>query len=89
LLLCRKKTKDFPILKEARREVMEDLMDIENSKMVLGWISEGRIKVVRKDTKVMSPFAINLILQSHADVIKVEDKINFIRRVYAELRKKE
>ena len=26
---------DFPILKEARREVMEDLMDIEHAKWVM------------------------------------------------------
>ena len=89
LAAINKKTKQFPILKEARREVLEDLMDIDNAKKVLGWISEKRIKIVKKNAKedahVMSPFAINLILSSHADVIKVEDKIEFIKRVYAEL----
>ncbi len=87
LAAINKKTKNFPILKEARREVLEDLMDIDNANLVLGWIEKKRIKIEKKNTKVVSPFAINLILQSHADVIKIEDKIDFIKRVYAGLRK--
>ncbi|MAH49379.1 ATP-dependent helicase [Candidatus Pacearchaeota archaeon] len=87
LAAIRKKTRDFPILKEARREVLEDLMDIEKTGLVLDWIVKNRIKVVKKNTNknVMSPFAINLILASHSDVIRMEDKIEFIKRVYAEL----
>lgn len=87
LAAVNKKTKDFPILKEAKREVLEDSMDLENSKQVLSWIKEGRIKVEKKNSAVVSPFAINLILSSHADVIKIEDKIEFIKRVYAALEK--
>ena len=83
-----KTTKDFPILKEARREVIEDLMDLENTAEILRKINKGEIKLVKKDTKVVSPFAINLILQSHSDVIRVEDKIEFIKRVYGELERK-
>lgn len=87
LAAVNKKTKDFPILKEAKREVLEDLMDLENSRLVLSWINEGRIKVVKKNTSVVSPFAINLILTSHMDVIKIEDKVEFVKRVYARLEK--
>ena len=79
---------DFPILKEARREVLEDLMDIHNTEEVLRRINKNEVKIERKDTKIVSPFAINIILQSHADVLRVEDKIEFIKRVYAELGKK-
>ena len=87
LAAIRKKTKNFPILKEARREVLEDLMDIEKTEQILNWIISNRIKIVKKNTNksVMSPFAINLILASHSDVIKMEDKIEFIKRVYNEL----
>tara|TARA_Y100000034_G_C6894495_1_gene412127 strand:- start:1781 stop:2875 length:1095 start_codon:yes stop_codon:yes gene_type:complete len=89
LAAIRKKTRDFPILKEARREVLEDLMDIEKTEMILNWIVKNRIKVVKKNTNkaVMSPFAISLILASHSDVIRMEDKIEFIKRVYRELEK--
>jgi ATP-dependent helicase Lhr and Lhr-like helicase len=85
LAAINKKTKDFPILKEARREVLEDLMDLANAKMILRKIEDNKILIEKKNTRVMSPFAINLILQSHADVIRVEDKIDFIKRIYAEL----
>lgn len=87
LAAIRKKTKNFPILKEARREVLEDLMDITSAKLVLDMIKKNTIKIEKKDTGVMSPFAINLILQSYADVIRVEDKIEFIKRVYKELKR--
>ncbi len=87
LAAVNKSTKDFPILKEARREVLEDLMDIENTEKVLKKINNNEIKIERKDTKIISPFAINIILQSHADIIRMEDKIEFIKRVYAELGK--
>jgi ATP-dependent Lhr-like helicase len=87
LAAVQKKTKNFPILKEARREVLHDLMDIENTKLVLKEIGEGKIKIEKKNTRVVSPFAINLLLSSHADVIRIEDRIEFIKRVYAELEK--
>jgi len=86
LAAVNKKTKDFPILKEARREVLEDLMDIKNAELVLEMISSGKIKLVKKESRVVSPFGINIILQAHADIIRVEDKIEFIKRVYAELK---
>jgi len=85
LAAVNKKTKDFPILKEARREVLEDLMDLNNARKVLRWIEDKKILIEKKNARVMSPFAINLILQSHADVIRIEDKIDFIKRIYEEL----
>lgn len=82
-----KKTKDFPILKEAMREVMEDLMDINNAEEIMKKIDKKEIEIVKKNTNssVMSPFAINLVWNSYADVLKLEDKIEFIKRVYEEL----
>ncbi len=85
LAAINKKTKDFPILKEARREVLEDLMDIEKTKEVLRKVESKEIEIEKKNTKAVSPFALNLIMQGHGDIIKVEDKIEFIKRIYAEL----
>ncbi len=75
-------SKDFPILKEARREVLEDLMDIENAKLVLDLIEQGRVKIERIKTNLPSPFAHNLILQGHVDLLKMEDKIEFLKRMH-------
>jgi ATP-dependent helicase Lhr and Lhr-like helicase len=81
-------SKNFPILKEARREVMEDLMDIDRTKRVLGLVKDGLISVEKINTKLPSPFALNLMLQGHMDLMKVEDKIEFLKRMHAEVMKK-
>ncbi len=83
----KKISKDFPILKEARREVLEDLMDINNTKQVLEWIKDGKIKIKIRETKLPSPFSLNLILQGHSDLIRIEDKQAFLKRMH-ELHKK-
>ncbi len=87
LAAVNKSTKEFPILKEARREVLEDLMDINNTKEIIDKVNKGEIKIEVKNTKIISPFAINLILQSHSDLIRIEDKNEFIKRVWEELEK--
>jgi len=73
---------DFPILKETRREVLEDLMDLENAKKVLSLIERKRIKVERVQTDVPSPFAFNLITQGYTDLLRLEDKIEFLKRMH-------
>ncbi|RLE42791.1 ATP-dependent helicase, partial [Candidatus Woesearchaeota archaeon] len=72
----------FCILEEARREVLEDLMDVNNAKLVLKWIEDGRIKVEEIFTSSPSPFAFNLVLQSYWDVLKLEDRLEFLRRMH-------
>jgi ATP-dependent Lhr-like helicase len=78
----KKISKDFPILRETRREVLEDLMDIENAKLVLQWIKENKIQIKIKEVKLPSPFALNLIIQGHSDLIRIEDKQDFLRRMH-------
>jgi ATP-dependent Lhr-like helicase len=73
---------NFPILREARREVLEDLMDIENAKLVLKWFNEGKIKLKIKDVEIPSPFALNLILEGQSDLIRIEDKQEFLKRMH-------
>lgn len=73
---------DFPILKEARREVLEDLMDIENTKNILKEIESGNMKVKQIKTVIPSPFAFNLVLQGHTDIMKIEEKAEFLRRMH-------
>ena len=82
LSAVKKISKDFPILKEARREVLEDVMDIENAGNVLNWIRSGDVDVEVMQTKLASPFALNLIMQAHSDLMKIEDKINFLKRMH-------
>ena len=73
---------NFSILKEARREVMEDFMDLKNAKKVLKMKEEGKMEVKQINTKIPSPFAFNLVAQGYLDVLKYEDCIEFIRRMH-------
>lgn len=82
LAAVRKVSGKFPILNEARREVLEDLMDIENAKKVIELINKGQIKVKIKNVALPSPFTLNLIIQGHTDLIKIEDKQKFLKRMH-------
>ena len=73
---------NFCILKEARREVLEDLMDIENAVKILEEIEKDNIKVKEITTNLPSPFAFNIVLQGYVDVMKIEDKQEFLRRMH-------
>ena len=84
LAAVKKISSEFPILREARREVLEDLMDIANAKVVLQWIKEGRVKLKIRETELPSPFALGIILQGHSDMIKIEDKQAFLKRMHEE-----
>lgn len=78
----RRISNQFPILKEARREVLEDLMDIEHATEVLERISNNRIKIEYVESRIPSPFAFNLILQGFLDILKMEDKLAFLKRMH-------
>ncbi|MBI2655077.1 DEAD/DEAH box helicase [Candidatus Woesearchaeota archaeon] len=76
---------DFCILKEARREVLEDLMDIENTIKVIEGIEQKKILIKEIKTSLPSPFAFNLILQGFTDIMKIEDKVEFLRRMHQQV----
>jgi len=73
---------DFCILKEARREVLEDLMDVDSAKKVIEGIEEKHIKIKEITTTIPSPFAFNLIAQGVSDILKIEDRVEFLRRMH-------
>jgi ATP-dependent Lhr-like helicase len=73
---------NFSILKEARREVMEDFMDVKNAKKVLELIEGGRMEIKQINTRIPSPFAFNLVAQGYLDVLKYEERMEFIRRMH-------
>ena len=78
----KKISNEFPILREARREIFEDLMDVKNAKEIVCAIDKGKIKVKVVSTPMVSPFGLNLILQSYADLIKMEDRADFLKRMH-------
>jgi ATP-dependent Lhr-like helicase len=73
---------NFSILKEARREVMEDYMDVKNAKQILKLLEEEKMDIKQISTRIPSPFAFNLVAQGYLDVLKYEERMEFIRRMH-------
>ena len=73
---------DFPILKEARREVLEDLMDYEHAQLIIDKVVNGDIILEEINTGMPSPFAFGLVTDGYSDIIKIEDKQEFLRRMH-------
>ncbi|MFH1682628.1 MAG: ATP-dependent helicase, partial [Candidatus Woesearchaeota archaeon] len=78
----RRISENFPILKEARREVLEDLMDIDKTQWVLEQVGKGEIAIEEVYTTVPSPFSFNLVLGGYSDLIKIEEKQEFLKRMH-------
>jgi len=76
---------DFSILKEARREVLYDLMDIKNAIKVLDWINNKEISIYEVENRIPSPFAFNLITQGKMDILRMEDRMEFINRMHQQV----
>ncbi len=74
---------NFSILKEAKREVMEDLMDIGSAKKVVEWINAGKVRVEKVQLAVPSPFAFNTYAMGRSDLIKMESRLDFIQRMHS------
>lgn len=75
-------SEDFCILREAKREVLEDLMDIQNSLLIFKAVEEGKIRIEEMYTLVPSPFAFNLVLQGYSDILKIEERQEFLQRMH-------
>ncbi|MGC8940530.1 MAG: ATP-dependent helicase [Candidatus Nanoarchaeia archaeon] len=80
---CKRAAKDFPILKEAQREVLEEFMDVKTAELILQKIKSGDIKIRQIQTQTPSPFAINLIARGYSDAIRAEDRLEFIKRMHS------
>jgi len=82
LSAVRRIDENFFILKEARREVLEDLMDIEHAELIFKGIESKEISLKEIHTNIPSPFAFNLVLEGQSDVLKIEEKMEFLRRMH-------
>ncbi len=76
---------NFPILKEARREVLEDVMDFEHTLQIIQAVNDNKIEVKEVKTATPSPFAFDLIAAGYSDVIRIEDKHEFLRRMHQQV----
>jgi len=63
-------------------------MDLANARLVLDGLKENKIRVEHKETDIPSPFSLNLIMQGHYDLVRMEDKIEFLKRIHKSLQNK-
>ncbi|MBR3112799.1 MAG: ATP-dependent helicase [Methanobrevibacter sp.] len=73
---------NFSILKEARRESLEDYMDIKNALKVINMIDSEEMEIKTINTVIPSPFAFNLVSQGYLDVLNQNDKGEFTKRMH-------
>ncbi len=73
---------NFPILKEAYREILNDVMDLPRAEEVLSKIRNGEVKCKFLETPFPSPFAHNLITFGHSDVIMMKDRHEYLRELH-------
>lgn len=78
---------DFPILKEAKREVLEDFMDLKHTEEIIGMISTKSLDIEEVHLDLPSPFGLNMIARGYSDIVKIEDKLDFIRRIHQQIMK--
>lgn len=81
----RRLPEDFPLYQEAVREVVEDKMDLPRAQHVIAQVQEGGISVSEHTTSLPSPFAFSLVLQGYADVMRAEERHEFLRRLHKEV----
>ncbi|MEM0360674.1 MAG: ATP-dependent helicase [Candidatus Diapherotrites archaeon] len=79
---------NFSILKEAKREVMEDLMDIGNAKRVIEMVNSGKIRVEKIQLETPSPFAFGIYAMGRMDLVKMESRLEFIKRMHSRVMSK-
>lgn len=73
---------NFPILKESRREALEDYMDVKNALKVIEMVNSGEMEIKTINTVIPSPFAFNLVSQGYLDVLNQNDKGEFTKRMH-------
>lgn len=83
LLKAVSEIKDFPVLKEAIREILEDYMDIKHAIEVLSKIKNGEIRIkVIGPNNVPSPFSHSILLKEYSDVVLAEDKRKLLQQLH-------
>ncbi|MGC8586977.1 MAG: ATP-dependent helicase [Candidatus Micrarchaeia archaeon] len=79
---------NFPIIKEAYREVLNDVMDLPKAELILRKIRDGEMKYKFIETSSPSPFAHTLITFGHADVIEMKGRLKYLQLLHRQVMEK-
>jgi ATP-dependent Lhr-like helicase len=61
---------------------MEDAMDLENARKVIKAVNEKKIKIIETNVKSPSPFAFGIFIQGMSDIMKMEERLDFVKRLH-------
>ena len=78
-------SKNFPILKEARREVLDDAMDYDNTKKIIEDLENNKISIVEIFNEIPSPFASNIATHGYSDIMWLDDKTEFLKKIHRQV----
>ncbi len=74
---------DFPVMSETYREILGEVMDLENAREVVDTIERGDRSVdYMPFSSVPTPFAHNIILIGVSDIVLMEDKSLLLRNLH-------
>lgn len=72
-----------PVIEETYREILEDDMDINNARVVLGMIESGKMAVrTIAFNGTPSPFAHSVILSGFSDIVLMEDRTALLKELH-------
>ncbi len=74
----REKAPDFFLLREARREVLSEVADLEAAKRILKQIEDETLRIEEFHTQIPTPFAFSLALQSMMDLLGPGERHEFL-----------
>lgn len=73
----------FPVIEETYREILRDVMDLENAQLVLDMLETGDVGVAVIDySSAPSPFAHNVILGGISDLVLMEDRSALLKELH-------
>ena len=80
---------NFPVVEEAYREVLEDVMDVRTAEEVLRDVALARRRfIITPTSDLPSPFTHDLILLGYSDIVLMEDKKALLEALYDSVMKR-
>lgn len=77
---------NMPIVEETYREILNDVMDLQNAKLILSLIEKGEIAVEAIDySSTPSPFAHGVILAGISDIVLMEDRSSLLKELHRKI----
>ncbi|HUT27354.1 MAG TPA: ATP-dependent helicase [Methanomassiliicoccales archaeon] len=72
-----------PVIEETYREVLEDVMDIQNAESVVRSMESGEMIInLLPYTPIPSPFGHNIVLAGISDIVMMEDRSSLLRELH-------